>query len=89
MASRQKDLDFCVKKARADELKKINSALHKKFISQNKSGRVLIEEVINGKSYGFTENYIKCEIDAVCNVGDIVNVNITGGNEKLAFANLA
>ena len=89
VASRQKDLDFCVKKARADELKKINSALHKKFISQNKSGRVLIEEVINGKSYGFTENYIKCEIDSVCNVGDIVNVNITGGNEKLAFANLA
>lgn len=89
VASRKKDLDFSVKKMRADKLKKLDEKLRCDFIKQNKFGRVLIEEVVNGKSYGFTENYIKCEIDAICNVGDIVDVNITGGNKKLAFANLA
>ena len=82
-------MDFSVKKMRADKLKKLDEKLRCDFIKQNKFGRVLIEEVVNGKSYGFTENYIKCEIDAICNVGDIVDVNITGGNKKLAFANLA
>lgn len=89
VASRKKDLDFSVKKMRADKLKKLDEKLRCDFIKQNKFGRVLIEEIVNGKSYGFTENYIKCEIDAVCNVGDIMDVNITGGNKKLAFANLA
>lgn len=89
VASRKKDLDFSVKKMRADKLKKLDEKLRCDFIKQNKFGKVLIEEVVNGKSYGFTENYIKCEIDAICNVGDIVDVNITGGNKKLAFANLA
>ena len=89
VASRKKDLDFSVKKMRADKLKKLDEKLRCDFIKQNKFGRVLIEEIVNGKSYGFTENYIKCEIDAICNVGDIVDVNITGGNKKLAFANLA
>lgn len=88
VASKQKDLDFQIKKARAEQLKELDKTLRRRFIEQNKSGKVLIEEIENGKSYGFTENYIKCEIDAVCKVGDIVEVNIIGTDGQLAKANL-
>lgn len=88
VASKQKDLDFQIKKARAEQLKELDKTLRRRFIEQNKSGKVLIEEIENGKSYGFTENYIKCEIDAICKVGDIVEVNITGTDGQLAKANL-
>lgn len=88
VASKQKDLNFQIKKARAEQLKELDKTLRGRFIEQNKSGKVLIEEIENGKSYGFTENYIKCEIDAVCKVGDIVEVNIIGTDGQLAKANL-
>ena len=88
VASRQKDLNFLVKKARAEELAILDEKLRKEFIEKNKSGRVLIEEVFDGKSYGFTQNYIKCEIDAVLNVGDIVEVEIVGQKNKNALAKL-
>ncbi len=88
VASRQKDLNFLVKKARAEELAILDEKLRKEFIEKNKSGKVLIEEVVGGKSYGFTQNYIKCEIDAVLNVGDIVEVEIVGQKNKNALAKL-
>lgn len=88
VASRQKDLNFLVKKARAEELAILDEKLRKEFIEKNKSGKVLIEEVFDGKSYGFTQNYIKCEIDAVLNVGDIVEVEIVGQKNKNALAKL-
>lgn len=88
VASRQKDLNFLVKKAREEELAILDEKLRKEFIEKNKSGKVLIEEVVGGKSYGFTQNYIKCEIDAVLNVGDIVEVEIVGQKNKNALAKL-
>jgi tRNA A37 methylthiotransferase MiaB len=39
--------------------------------------KVLIEINENGKSYGYTENYVYTEIDKLIEVGSIINVKLT------------
>ena len=46
------------------------------FIKENKTGKVLIEEVTKEFALGYTENYIKCYLKGDFQVGDIVEVDL-------------
>ena len=73
------DLSGTVKAERLKRLENLGYKFKKDFILQNKTGKVLIEEQ-NGEFFeGYTENYIKCYINAEeskLSVGDIVEVEI-------------
>ncbi len=86
VAARMKDLPSSVKAARSKELQILDRTLRKNFISQNKFVKVLIEENVDGKAQGFSENYIMCHFDEPLKVGEIVDAQIVGmaGNEALA-----
>lgn len=71
-----KDLSGQIKKERLKLLESLGKKLKTDFINQNKTGKVLIEEKNGDYFEGYTENYIKCYIDADVNVGDIVDVKI-------------
>ena len=68
----KKDLPSEVKSHRVAELEKIGEKLKKEFIKQNKTGRVLIEEVVDGYYVGYTENYIRTYIPCKKNT-DLIN----------------
>ena len=76
VAARMVDLSGEIKKRRAACLSELDKELRASFVRQNKFGRVLIEESQNGKSEGFTENYIKCHFDEQLPVGAIVDAEI-------------
>ena len=61
-----------MKSHRVAELEKIGEKLKKEFIKQNKTGRVLIEEVVDGYYVGYTENYIRTYIPCKKNT-DLIN----------------
>lgn len=73
-----KDLPGQVKKERLKRLKTLGKKLKNEFILKNTNGKVLIEEK-NGEFFeGYTENYIKCYINAKANVhiGDVIDVKL-------------
>lgn len=71
-----KDLPGQVKTVRLKRLEEIGNKMKTDFISENKIGKVLIEEENNGLFEGYTENYIKCYCKGVAKVGDVVDVEI-------------
>ena len=83
-----KDLPGQIKKARLKRLEILGKKLKTDFINQNKSGKVLIEEKNGNYFEGYTENYIKCYIDADVKVGDVVDVKIVKPFKDGAVAEL-
>lgn len=83
-----KDLPGQIKKARLKRLEILGKKLKTDFINQNKSGKVLIEEKNGSYFEGYTENYIKCYIDADVKVGDVVDVKIVKPFKDGAVAEL-
>ena len=72
-----KDCPPSVKEQRSQILLKLSEVLHEKFIKQNKSGMVLIEEKEGDYLVGYTENYIKCYIKSNnVKINQIVKVKI-------------
>lgn len=72
-----KDCSPQVKENRSQILLKLSEELHRKFISQNKEGKVLIEEKEGDYFVGYTENYIKCYIKSdKVSINQIVKVKI-------------
>ena len=72
-----KDCPPSVKEQRSQILLKLSEVLHEKFIKQNKSGMVLIEEKEGDYLVGYTENYIKCYIKSnKVKINQIVKVKI-------------
>lgn len=72
-----KDMKRQIKEKRSAQLEVLNKKLKKKFIKKNKTGKVLIEEEIDGYFVGYTENYIRLYISSYKNiVGEIVDVQI-------------
>ena len=72
-----KDCSPQVKENRSQILLKLSEELHRKFISQNKEGKVLIEEKEGDYLVGYTENYIKCYIKSdKVSINQIVKVKI-------------
>lgn len=72
-----KDMDSHIKQKRSEKLEELNKKLKVKFIRQNKFGKVLIEEELDGYYVGYTENYIRCYIKSKVDLtGQIVQVKI-------------
>lgn len=71
-----KDLSGKIKSTRLKRLEELGNRLKKDFITQNKTGMMLVEEKKNGFFEGYTENYIKCYLNDVASVGEIVEVEI-------------
>lgn len=80
-----KDLPKSVKLERVKILEKIKKETKLKFIAQNDIVKVLIEEEKNGAFYGYSENYIKCQLVGDFKVGDIVEANITKPRVDASF----
>ena len=80
IASKMKgNVDKCIVKQRECELQTLNSELKTKFLNSNLGTvhEVLIEEVVDGISMGYTENYIYSYIDGEHEVGEILKVKLT------------
>ena len=88
VAAKMKDLSPDVKRARANVLAELDKKLREDFISKNKCGKVLIEEVTAGGCEGFTENYIKCHFTEKLQVGEIVNAEIIAQKNGEAIAKI-
>lgn len=58
----KKDLPSDVKSQRVAQLEKIAHKLKQEFIKKNKTGSVLVEEIVDGYYVGYTENYIRTYI---------------------------
>ena len=71
-------VDKCVVKARESVLQDLNREFKLKFFknNMNTNHKVLIEEVKDGYSLGYTENYIYTYIEKPLNVGDIVDIKL-------------
>jgi len=68
-----------IKKQRAEELEKLRDSMYEKTRKNliGKNVRVLIEEIKHKKAYGYTENYIKVQVDNyVGSINKIVEVKI-------------
>ena len=72
-----KDLPSEVKHSRAKRLTELGKQLQQEFFAQNTTGKVLIEEKVGKFCVGYTENYIRCFINANLQVGEVVKVNLT------------
>ena len=73
------DVDKCTVKNREAVLQALNAEFKTKFLTSNigTEHRVLIEEIVDGVSLGYTENYIYSYIQGEHQVGDIVTVKLT------------
>ena len=69
------DLSGTVKTERLKRLEALGKKHKLEFFKQNKTGKVLIEEVTD-YCEGYTENYIKCYVKGDFKVGDIVEVTL-------------
>lgn len=76
VASRMEDLAPEIKKDRARRLAKADRELQAEFIRRNNRLSVLIEEKEGDFFVGHSKNFIKCYISDLCEIGDVVNVNI-------------
>ncbi len=71
-----KDLSGEIKNERAKRLEMLGKKLKNEFILQNKTAKVLVEEINDGVCEGYSENYIKCFFKGDFKVGEIVEVKI-------------
>jgi len=79
MASRMTgDVDKCIVKQREKVLQKLNEEFKHEFFLKNEETihSVLIEEIVDGFSVGYTDNYIYTYIPEKLEVGKIVNVKL-------------
>ncbi|MBO5394468.1 MAG: tRNA (N(6)-L-threonylcarbamoyladenosine(37)-C(2))-methylthiotransferase MtaB [Clostridia bacterium] len=78
-----KDLPKEVKTKRVQMLEKIGDKLKRRFIKQNKTGKVLIEEQQGEYFVGYTENYIRVYIPAEKQNDELINKILTVKLKKL------
>jgi len=72
-------VDKCTAKQREKVLQELNLKFRQKFLkaNENTTHTVLIEEVADNYSLGYTENYIYTYIEGKHKIGDIVSVKLT------------
>lgn len=73
------DVDKDIVKSREKTLQQLNSKFKLKFYNSNLNTEhlVLVEKIENGKSFGYTENYIYVEIGKELKEGEIVKLTLT------------
>lgn len=72
----------------ADRIKRLNKLMAtktQKFYENNNNTKhsVLIEKVENGKSFGYTDNYIYIKVDKVLPINDIIDVELMYSNGEM------
>ena len=75
-------IDPKIKKERVRKVFELQKSITDEFKNSfiGKDVEILVERVIDERSYGYTKQYIYCVIDGIYNIGDIVKVNLKKEN---------
>ena len=68
------DLSGKIKADRLKKLEDVGRVLKEKFVQENVTGEVLVEEKNGNLCEGYTKNYVKCFFEGDFQAGDIVSV---------------
>lgn len=83
-ASMENQIDETIKRKRVKTVLELSDQLEQDFYQSklNKTEEVIIEQTKDGKSYGYTSNYIKVEIDSPLKPNEVISVKINKVNNK-------
>lgn len=83
-ASMENQIDETIKRKRVKTVLELSDQLEQDFYQSklNKTEELIIEQTKDGKSYGYTSNYIKVEIDSPLRPNEVISVKINKVNNK-------
>ena len=83
-ASMENQIDETIKRKRVKTVLELSDQLEQDFYQSklNKTEELIIEQTKDGKSYGYTSNYIKVEIDSPLKPNEVISVKINKVNNK-------
>ena len=83
-ASMENQIDETIKRKRVKRVLELSDQLEQDFYQSklNETEEVIIEQTKDGKSYGYTSNYIKVEIDSPLKPNEVISVKINKVNNK-------
>lgn len=83
-ASMENQIDETIKRKRVKTVLELSDELEQDFYQSklNETEEVIIEQTKDGKSYGYTSNYIKVEIDSPLKPNEVISVKINKVNNK-------
>ena len=82
--SMENQIDETIKRKRVKTVLELSDQLEQDFYQSklNETEEVIIEQTKDGKSYGYTSNYIKVEIDSPLKPNEVISVKINKVNNK-------
>lgn len=83
-ASMENQIDETIKRKRVKTVLELSDQLEQDFYQSklNETEEVIIEQTKDGKSYGYTSNYIKVEINSPLKPNEVISVKINKVNNK-------
>ena len=83
-ASMENQIDETIKRKRVKTVLELSDQLEQDFYQSklNKTEELIIEQTKDGKSYGYTSNYIKVEINSPLRPNEVISVKINKVNNK-------
>lgn len=83
-ASMENQIDETIKRKRVKRVLELSDQLEQDFYQSklNETEEVIIEQTKDGKSYGYTSNYIKVEINSPLKPNEVISVKINKVNNK-------
>lgn len=83
-ASMENQIDETIKRKRVKTVLELSDQLEQDFYQSklNKTEELIIEQTKDGKSYGYTSNYIKVEINSPLKPNEVISVKINKVNNK-------
>lgn len=83
-SSMENQIDETIKRKRVKTVLELSDQLEQDFYQSklNETEEVIIEQTKDGKSYGYTSNYIKVEIDSPLKPNEVISVKINKVNNK-------
>lgn len=83
-ASMENQIDETIKRKRVKTVLELSDQLEQDFYQSklNETEEVIIEQTKDGKSYGYTSNYIKVEINSPLRPNEVISIKINKVNNK-------
>lgn len=83
-ASMENQIDETIKRKRVKTVLELSDQLEQDFYQSklNETEELIIEQTKDGKSYGYTSNYIKVEINSPLRPNEVISVKINKVNNK-------
>ena len=83
-ASMENQIDETIKRKRVKTVLELSDQLEQDFYQSklNETEELIIEQTKDGKSYGYTSNYIKVEINSPLKPNEVISVKINKVNNK-------